>query len=244
MADGWGPTAAQLVKHWAPAHGNQDGHYYFCIGTGKAAGTNQTMAHGSRPHESSWSHLISWAHGCACPAWPCSGCPLIRCIRCTLPGLLTPTPHLVKSSHAHACISAMKSGCHYLWRFFFPGLLLILRSKQTLVASRHFFWSWRVGPGIWVNGCLVCKIDAGSILAEWRLWEGFVGLVLFSSLPAEKDQVALTASMQLVVCCIVPATVRCKGVEIIAGESGNPSSRLSFLVKTDAWLYKMFGSIY
>ena len=34
LADGWGPPPAQLVKHWAPAHGNEDGHYYICIGTG------------------------------------------------------------------------------------------------------------------------------------------------------------------------------------------------------------------
>jgi len=43
---------------------------------------------------------------------------------------------------------------------------------------------------------------------------------IFPPLLAEEDQVALTGSTPLVVCCIVPATVRCKGVEIIAGESG------------------------
>jgi hypothetical protein len=54
---GGGPPLAQLVKHWAPAHGNEDGHYYICIGTGEAAGTNQPwlMALGFH-HESSWSH--------------------------------------------------------------------------------------------------------------------------------------------------------------------------------------------
>ena len=67
----------------------------------------------------------------------------------------------------------------------------------------------------------------------------------FPPLLAEEDQVALTGSTPLVVCCIVPATVRCKGVEIIAGEVENQeSSRLSFLVKTDVWLYKPARSAY
>jgi len=95
------------------------------------------------------------------------------------------------------------------------------------------------------------KQDAWILVAFWpnagdgrKKSAGGVGLVLliFSSLLAEEDQVALTGSTPLVVCCIVPATVRCKGVELSL--ENQESSRLSFLVKTDAWLYKMFGSIY
>ena len=76
--------------------------------------------------------------------------------------------------------------------------------------------------------CLLAASCARSIpVAFWQsggYWAAEWGWYYFSSsalLPAEKDQVALTACTQLVVCsCVVPATVRCKGVEIIAGESG------------------------
>lgn len=93
---GGGPTAAQLVKHWAPAHGNQDGHYYICIGTGKAGGTNQP------PWLTTSRVVMVSSHGRrACPAWPCSACRLPpKFAACYLVYSAHPTPHHVKL-HSH-----------------------------------------------------------------------------------------------------------------------------------------------
>lgn len=64
------------------------------------------------------------------------------------------------------------------------------------------------------------------------------------NLLAEQDQVALTGSTPL--CGMLHSLQRqrgVKGVEITSLEN-RESRRLSFLVKTDAWLYKMLGGIY
>ena len=80
----------------------------------------------------------------------------------------------------------------------------------------------------WQSGSVYGTAEAVRLVLSWLISAcfGLFPLTEYYSfyqpyaIYAGTWQVALTASTQLLVFCVVPATVRCKGVEIIAGESG------------------------